>query len=638
MAFDSWNEQMANNDWKVTKNLGTPCVATMDDPSMLSDELVPLCEPGELKPSDMAKEVKAPAEPSEQERRWHELTHCPYQPWCSVCVRGRGRDDPHRKQTQIEEKVPDVQIDYFFLKTQAEEKVVPCLSAVDSVYGRTMAVQCEQKGRGDKYAVKSLENFCRSLGFEKFTLTEDPENATGDVAVNEKLPAAIPCATPKGSKGFLGRAERLHGTVEGLMRTFRVAIGDHYKVQIPITHPIVSWMVRHAAWIHDRYQTGMDGRTAYFRHMLRDYKSGLVPFGESVVWRMLGPIKHKLQENWGFGIWLGRDNLHDCHILGTRHGTTLARSIRRLPPSERYDKQLLLAMRGRPSNLQPSKEETAKEETEQAPEQQGAASSGLSQTTEERREAFRQQIAGDPDPGLPATTQAEEAAAPPKGAEEVPEQMEPPSKRPRGRPPTRILPDSGSSDYTPGCAGCRGESYYHTTECWKRRGVLPTYHDRELVKLARHIEKEDREDKKERQRQDEAGRDVDMHQDKESQEAASRGGEPQGKRAKTSEDVVMNLYHNHEMSDCGMVVTVGEEKLQTADEENEQVCYYWGEDTREWLEPSEVKAGIDRETGLMQELDVYERQPRSAASGQKVWSGRWCHRRKGDGVRSRYVV
>ena len=73
-------------------------------------------------------------------------------------------------------------------------------------------------------------------GFEKFTLTEDPENATGDVAraVNEKLPAAIPRATPKGSKGSLGRAERLYGTVEGLMRTFRVAIGDHYKVQLQV--------------------------------------------------------------------------------------------------------------------------------------------------------------------------------------------------------------------------------------------------------------------------------------------------------------------------------------------------------------------------------------------------------------------
>ena len=119
----------------------------------------------------------------------------------------------------------------------------------------------------------------------------------------------MPRATAKGSKQSLGRAERFHGTVEGLIRTLRVAIEDNYGVEIPITHPIISWMVRHAAWTHDRYQTGRDGRTSFARHMLRDYKSGIVPFAETVIWRALGPIKIKLQSHWGFGIWLGRNHM-----------------------------------------------------------------------------------------------------------------------------------------------------------------------------------------------------------------------------------------------------------------------------------------------------------------------------------------
>ena len=38
-----------------------------------------------------AIEVPAPGEPTSDERRHHGLTHLPYQPWCNICVRARGR-------------------------------------------------------------------------------------------------------------------------------------------------------------------------------------------------------------------------------------------------------------------------------------------------------------------------------------------------------------------------------------------------------------------------------------------------------------------------------------------------------------------------------------------------------------------
>ena len=52
----------------------------------------------------------------------------------------------------------------------------------------------------------------------------------------------------------------------------------------------------------DTKQAGMDERLT---HMLRDYRSGIVPFAETVIWRALGPIKIKAKSHWGFGIWLG---------------------------------------------------------------------------------------------------------------------------------------------------------------------------------------------------------------------------------------------------------------------------------------------------------------------------------------------
>ena len=48
--------------------------------------------------------------------------HLPYREWCRHCVRGRGRNRPHRKQTGEEEenKVPRVTIDYFFMSKEEE--------------------------------------------------------------------------------------------------------------------------------------------------------------------------------------------------------------------------------------------------------------------------------------------------------------------------------------------------------------------------------------------------------------------------------------------------------------------------------------------------------------------------------------
>ena len=57
------------------------------------------------------------------------------------------------------------------------------------------------------------------------------------------------------------------------------------------------------------------------------------------------------------------------------------------------------------------------------------------------------------------------------------------------------------------------------------------------------------------------------------------------------------------------------------------------------MDPSQVKAGIEREVKQMRELDVAEERRRDEVpEGVRVWSGRWCHRKKAGGVRSRYVV
>ena len=45
-----------------------------------------------------------PRQPSEEERRAHNLTHLPYRNWCEHCVKGRGREADHKQlKSQPEE-------------------------------------------------------------------------------------------------------------------------------------------------------------------------------------------------------------------------------------------------------------------------------------------------------------------------------------------------------------------------------------------------------------------------------------------------------------------------------------------------------------------------------------------------------
>ncbi len=93
------------------------------------EEEIVICEPcGEVKPNTWT----SPVRPTKAEVEDHELTHCPYMSWCSVCVEAMGREDPHVRQGPPEESaLPVVGMDY---DKYGEEEAV-----TDQVTSRTRA-------------------------------------------------------------------------------------------------------------------------------------------------------------------------------------------------------------------------------------------------------------------------------------------------------------------------------------------------------------------------------------------------------------------------------------------------------------------------------------------------------------------
>ena len=109
---------------------------------VLQCQAVPMLE--EVEPP-VPIEVPAPDEPTSDERRHHGLTHLPYQPWCNICVRARGRENRHVSRSQNQPGTPVIQCDYCFLKTEEDAPMVTVLVAIDTVYKQMVAIPLEKK-------------------------------------------------------------------------------------------------------------------------------------------------------------------------------------------------------------------------------------------------------------------------------------------------------------------------------------------------------------------------------------------------------------------------------------------------------------------------------------------------------------
>ena len=80
----------------------------------------------------------------------------------------------------------------------------------------------------------------------------------------------------------------------------------------------------------------------------KDYNGIIVEFAESVLYKIPG-LKTKLATRCEKGLWLGKRNSTDEHIIGTEDGTTTARTVQRRPEEHRWSKDIFKKMVSTPS-------------------------------------------------------------------------------------------------------------------------------------------------------------------------------------------------------------------------------------------------------------------------------------------------
>ena len=87
--------------------------------------------------------------------------------------------------------------------------------------------------------------------------------------------------------------------------------------ELDVSCTLTPWLVRHAAWLITRYHTrSRDGLTPYRMVNGADYNHPMATLGDIVLGKIPMP-KGKLQRRWLKGVWLGKLDRDDSHVIGT---------------------------------------------------------------------------------------------------------------------------------------------------------------------------------------------------------------------------------------------------------------------------------------------------------------------------------
>ena len=76
-------------------------------------------------------------------------------------------------------------------------------------------------------------------------------------------------------------------------------------MQITMRHPIMQWLMKHAAGVMNQHVVGNDGITADQRLHGRRANSKTVELGEEVFYHVPKKLRSKMQLRWRIGIYLG---------------------------------------------------------------------------------------------------------------------------------------------------------------------------------------------------------------------------------------------------------------------------------------------------------------------------------------------
>ena len=130
-------------------------------------------------------------------------------------------------------------------------------------------------------------------------------------------------ASPVGDSKSNGVAERAIQSMEKLITVHKLLIETRISEKLSVGHPLFAWF---CADLHNKFQIGSDGTTAYQRLKGKHSSQVMVEFGMAGMFRVCGKVQgSSMGDRWFHGIFL------EENILMKENGSVVrAHAIREL--------------------------------------------------------------------------------------------------------------------------------------------------------------------------------------------------------------------------------------------------------------------------------------------------------------------
>ena len=216
-------------------------------------------------------------EPTMEEKKQHELTHLPYEAWCTACLKHRARQDQHRRTGKAHEQgCPTISFDFCYVKASGSgavggeeedgaqaglevERGALLMVAVCSQTGYLLALPVKSKNQMSLITHELLA-FTQILGHEEVQYYSDNEPTLRQI-----LKLLVTARSAIGLKTTMrttkiydsagnGLVENAIQRIRSLAATLMENLTEQIELRFQSQHPIWSWACRHSAWLINRFQ------------------------------------------------------------------------------------------------------------------------------------------------------------------------------------------------------------------------------------------------------------------------------------------------------------------------------------------------------------------------------------------------
>ena len=142
--------------------------------------------------------------------------------------------------------------------------------------------------------------------------------------------------------------------VKGMARTMRSCLERELGFRVPARHPLIAWLVRHAANTLTWVVNGHDGRTAYQRIRGKPFRTTLLTFGEQCRCKLRSQEPFSASgdgRRFHVGTYVGVDRRTGQYMIHVGDGIQYARTVMRLPGPNKWEKDRLAEIKATPWSL-----------------------------------------------------------------------------------------------------------------------------------------------------------------------------------------------------------------------------------------------------------------------------------------------